>query len=122
MSLDNVIALVGAARVDGEVSFVLLAIGLATTVPLVVFGAAPLTSLLKRFPMLVYLGAGLLAFLTAEMVFQDSSLRCYLEPYETIEQPVALAFAVLFLAVAWARRAGGGPGAIARVGEGPGEG
>ncbi len=63
MSLDNVIVLVGAARIDGEVSFVLLAIGLATTVPLVVFGAALLTSLLDRFPVLVYLGAGLLAYL-----------------------------------------------------------
>jgi len=43
MSLDNVVALVQAARVGGEVSFPLLGIGLATTVPLVVFGAALLT-------------------------------------------------------------------------------
>ncbi len=124
MSLDNVIALVGAARINGEVSFVLLAIGLATTVPLVVFGAALLTSLLDRFPVLVYLDAGLLAFLAVEMVFQDMALRHYLEPYEPIERPVALAAAAIFLAVAWAwtRRAGGGPGATTRVEEGPGEG
>ena len=124
MSLDNVIALVGAARIDGEVSFVLLAIGLATTVPLVVFGAALLTPVLERFPVLVYLGAGLLAFLAAEMVFQDAALRRYLEPYEPIERPVALAAAALFLAVAWARkrRSGGGPGATTRVEEGPGRG
>ena len=38
MSLDNVIALVGAARIGGEVVFSLLAIGLATTIPLVIFG------------------------------------------------------------------------------------
>ena len=44
MSLDNVIALVQAARIDGEVSTSLLVIGLATTIPLVVFGAALLTS------------------------------------------------------------------------------
>ncbi len=124
MSLDNVIALVGAARIDGEVSFVLLAIGLAMTVPLVVFGAALLTSLLDRFPVLVYLDAGLLAFLAVEMVFQDMALRHYLEPYELIERPVAVAAAAIFLAVAWAwtRRAGGGPGATTRVEEGPGEG
>src|SRR5215204_972004 len=44
MSLDNVIALVGAARIGGEVNFWLLVIGLATTIPLVVFGAALLAS------------------------------------------------------------------------------
>ena len=48
MSLDNVIALVQAARIDGQVSASLLVIGLATTIPLVIFGAALLTSLLDR--------------------------------------------------------------------------
>ena len=123
MSLDNVIALVGAARIDGQVSFVLLAIGLATTVPLVVFGASLLTSLLERFPVRVYLGAGLLVFLAAQMVFQDVALRPFLEPYGAIERPVALAAAAVFLAVAWtwARRTRGGPGATARAEEGPNE-
>ena len=54
MSLDNVIALVQAARIGGEVDISLLVIGLATTIPLVIFGAALLTSLLTRFPFLVY--------------------------------------------------------------------
>jgi hypothetical protein len=54
----HVIALVQAARIDGEVSFLLLTLGLATTIPLVVFGAALLTSLLDRFPVLIYAGAG----------------------------------------------------------------
>src|ERR671916_2697802 len=58
MSLDNVIALVSAANGN----FTLLIIGLATTIPLVIYGAALLTSLLDRFPILVYLGAGLLVY------------------------------------------------------------
>jgi YjbE family integral membrane protein len=65
MSLDNVIALVQAARIDGQVSTSLIVIGLATTIPLVVFGAALLTSLLDRFPFLVYLGVGAALVFTA---------------------------------------------------------
>lgn len=102
MSLDNVIALVQAARLDGEVSFLLLGIGLATTIPLVVFGAALLTSLLDRFPVLVYLGAALLVYLAVEMLFADVALHEYLEPYESFELLLAVAAAAVFIALAWA--------------------
>ena len=101
MSLDNVVALVQAARIGGEVNFWLLAIGLMTTVPLVIFGAALLTSLLDRFPVLVYVGAGLLVYLAVEMLFGDVFLHEYLEPYESLELLVALNAAVAFLATAW---------------------
>jgi YjbE family integral membrane protein len=102
MSLDNVIALVQAARIEGEVSFLLLGIGLATTIPLVVFGAALLTSLLDRFPVLVYLGAALLVYLAVEMLFADVALHEYLEPYESFELLLAVAAAAVFIAIAWA--------------------
>jgi YjbE family integral membrane protein len=102
MSLDNVIALVQAARIDGEVSFLLLGIGLATTIPLVVFGAALLTSLLDRFPVLVYLGAALLVYLAVEMLFADVALHEYLEPYESFELLLAIAAAAVFITIAWA--------------------
>lgn len=101
MSLDNVIALVQAAKVGGEVSFALLVIGLATTVPLVIFGAALLTSLLDRFPILVYLGAGLLIYLAVEMLFADKFLHSYLEPYSSAEWIVAVLAAGVFMLIAW---------------------
>lgn len=101
MSLDNVIALVQAARLGGEVNFGLLVIGLATTVPLVIFGATLLTSLLDRFPILVYAGAGLLVYLAVEMLFEDRFLHHYLARYEGIEWIVGLAAAGIFIAVAW---------------------
>jgi YjbE family integral membrane protein len=101
MSLDNVIALVGAATIGGELNFLLLGIGLATTIPLVIFGAALLTSLLDRFPILVYLGAGLLVFISVEMFFADRATHDYLEPYASIEWLIALGAAAAFMAVAW---------------------
>lgn len=108
MSLDNVIALVQAARVGGEVSFVLLGIGLVTTVPLVVFGATLLTSLLNRFPLLVYLGAALLVYLAMEMFFADVVTHPYLEPVANVEWVFGLVAAALFMLVAWmwARKTG----------------
>jgi YjbE family integral membrane protein len=101
MSLDNVIALVGAARIDGEVNFWLLVIGLATTIPLVIFGAALLTTLLDRFPILVYAGAGLLVYISVEMFFADKATHHYLEPYASIEWIIGLAATAAFILLAW---------------------
>ncbi len=104
MSLDNVIALVG---VSGS-NLLLLATGIALTIPLVVFGSALLTSLLNRFPILVYAGAGLLVYIAVEMFFQDVFLHDYLEPLANIEWIIGLGTAAVFTAIAWlwARRAG----------------
>src|SRR5215210_569706 len=101
MSLDNVIALVQAARIEGEVDFALLVIGLATTIPLVIFGAALLTSLLNRFPVLVYAGAGLLVYLAVEMFFADKVTHPYLEHYESFEWIIGIAAAGIFVVIAW---------------------
>jgi YjbE family integral membrane protein len=101
MSLDNVIALVQAARIGGVVDPWLLVIGLATTIPLVIFGAALLTSLLDRFPILVYAGAGLLVYLAVEMLFADKVLHPYLEHYESIEWIIGLVAAGIFMLAAW---------------------
>lgn len=101
MSLDNVIALVGAARIGGEVVPSLLIIGLATTIPLVVFGAALLTTLLDRFPILIYAGAALLVYISVEMFFADKALHDYLEPLVRFEWIIALGAAVIFAAIAW---------------------
>ena len=97
MSLDNVIALVGAAGGD----FLLLAIGITTTIPLVVFGSALLAFLLDRFPALVYVGAGLLVYIGVEMCFEDVALRGYLEPFASIDRLVAVVAVGVFLALAW---------------------
>jgi YjbE family integral membrane protein len=97
MSLDNVVALVGAAEGD----FLLLAIGIATTIPLIIFGSTLLAFLLERFPLLVYTGAGLLVYIAVEMFFEDVALQEYLEPYVGIEWLVNAVAVTVFLAVAW---------------------
>lgn len=82
-------------------SFVILGIGLVTTIPLVVFGAALLTSLLNRFPLLVYLGAALLVYLAMEMFFADVVIHPYLEPVANVKWVFGVVAAALFMLVAW---------------------
>src|SRR5512138_2691429 len=56
MSLDNVIAVAAAA--GG--SYILLVLGLAISIPLVIFGATLLIKLMERFPVIITIGAGLI--------------------------------------------------------------
>jgi len=70
MSLDNVIAVAAAA--DGNVP--LLIIGLATSIPLVIFGSTLLLKVIERFPAIVWAGAGLLGFIAGEISVTDPAV------------------------------------------------
>ena len=71
MSLDNVIAVAAAA--GGSV--VLLVLGLAISIPLVIFGATLLIKLMERFPVIITIGAGLIGWVAGEMLVADSALE-----------------------------------------------
>ncbi len=70
MSLDNVIAVAAAAKGDT----LLLILGLAISIPLVIFGSAVILRLMDRFPIIVTLGAALLGFVSGEMLISDPAL------------------------------------------------
>jgi YjbE family integral membrane protein len=74
MSLDNVIAIAAAARGD----MVLIIFGLAVSVPMIVAGAALLTTLLTRFPILVWAGAALLGWIAGEIIIEDPAVAGWL--------------------------------------------
>jgi YjbE family integral membrane protein len=71
MSLDNVIAVAAAA--GGSV--LLLILGLAISIPLVIFGATLLLKLMERFPVIITIGAGLIGWVAGEMLVADSALE-----------------------------------------------
>ena len=71
MSLDNVIAVAAAA--GG--SYLLLILGLAISIPLVIFGATLLIKLMERFPVIITIGAGLIGWVAGEMLVADSALK-----------------------------------------------
>src|SRR3954467_13129125 len=70
MSLDNVIAVAAAA--GG--SYALLILGLAISIPLVIFGATLLIKLMERFPVIITIGAGLIGWVAGEMLVTDPPL------------------------------------------------
>ncbi|HYX62941.1 MAG TPA: TerC family protein [Burkholderiales bacterium] len=71
MSLDNVIAVAAAA--GGSV--LLLILGLAISIPLVIFGATLLIKLMERFPVIITVGAGLIGWVAGEMLVADTALQ-----------------------------------------------
>lgn len=71
MSLDNVIAVAAAAKG----SIVLLVIGLVISVPLVVYGATLLITLINRWPVIIPGGAALIGYIGAEVIITDPALE-----------------------------------------------
>ncbi|MED0737757.1 TerC family protein [Aneurinibacillus thermoaerophilus] len=67
MGLDNVLAVAGAAQ--GHMGMVVL--GLLISIPLVVWGSQIIIKLMERFPILIYVGAGVLAFTAAKMLVTE---------------------------------------------------
>src|SRR5882724_7629447 len=74
MSLDNVIAVAAAA--GG--SYALLILGLAISIPLVVFGATLLIKLMERFPVIITIGGALIGWVAGEMLVTDPALEGWL--------------------------------------------
>jgi YjbE family integral membrane protein len=74
MSLDNVIAVAAAA--GG--SMMLLVLGLAISIPLVIFGATMLIKLMERYPVIITIGAGLIGWVAGEMLATDLALQSWL--------------------------------------------
>jgi YjbE family integral membrane protein len=75
MSLDNVIAVAAAAK-D---SLSLLVIGLAVSIPLVVFGSTLLLKLMERWPIIITLGAALLGWVAGDMAVSDYVSRGWVD-------------------------------------------
>ena len=70
MSLDNVLGVAAAAK--GNVT--LLVLGLAISIPLIIFGSTLMLKLMERFPIIITLGAALLGYLAGEMMVSDPKM------------------------------------------------
>lgn len=71
MGLDNVLAVAGAAHGD----FLLVVIGLAISVPIMVWGSTMILKLTERFPFVITIGAAVLAWTAAKMLVADPLLE-----------------------------------------------
>lgn len=84
MGLDNVLAVAGAAKG----SFLLVVLGLLISVPIVVWGSTLILKWVDRFPVIVYLGAGVLAWTAAQMMLHEPLLEAYAPTAARVKDPV----------------------------------
>lgn len=75
MGIDNVLAVAGAAHG----SFLLVVIGLVISVPIVVGSSQIIGKLLDNWPVLIYLGAGILGWTGGSMLVHDASIGPVIE-------------------------------------------
>ncbi|WP_423458073.1 TerC family protein [Ottowia sp. VDI28] len=95
MSLDNVIAVAAAAQGN----MLLLILGLAISIPLVIFGSTLMIKLMERFPIIVVLGAALIGWVAGETIASDTALKGVLGSAAWVHYAAAIVGAVLVLLI-----------------------
>jgi YjbE family integral membrane protein len=94
MGVDNVLGVAGAAHGSME----LVVIGLLVSVPIVVFGSSFVLRLVERFPIIIKLGAAVLAFTAAKMIIGEPLLDPLFDPSGVVHQGARIATYVMSIA------------------------
>jgi YjbE family integral membrane protein len=104
MSLDNVLAVAAAAKGNTP----LLIIGLAVSIPLIIFGSTLLLKVMERFPIIITVGAALLGFLAGEMLLTDPAVvgRFGEQSHTTVNIAGAIGAAIVVAVGLWVQRRG----------------
>ncbi|MBE3554282.1 MAG: TerC family protein [Thermicanus sp.] len=97
MSLDNVLAI--AATANGSIP--LIVIGISISVPIMIFGSQLVLTLMERFPIIVLVGVGILAWTAGEMILKDETMQHWLgNALPAFQWILPLAF-LLFILIVW---------------------
>lgn len=100
MSVDNVLAVAGAA--DGDMR--LVAFGIALSIPLVVWGSGLLSSLMARYQWIIWVGGGVLGEVAGHMMIHDPKVNAWLgDTASVIEYPVRIGLFVGLTLLGWWR-------------------
>ncbi len=95
MSLDNVIGVAAAAK--GSVF--LLVVGLAVSIPLIIYGSTLILKLMERFPIIITVGAALLGWVAGEMAVSDPAITGWMAGQNAVHLATPIVCAVLVVAV-----------------------
>lgn len=90
MSIDNVLGVVAAA--GGHLEFVI--VGMLVTVPLLIFGSAVFAKVIDRFPIILWMGGGLLGWVAGEMIIEDELVMPYVAGYELAVKIASIVFVI----------------------------
>ncbi len=97
MSVDNVIAIAGAAQGAGQHQLALVIFGLLVSIPIIIGGSQLVLKLMTRFPIVITLGAMLLGWIAGQMAYTDPVVKPYLPIEKVWEYAAAAAGALLVL-------------------------
>ncbi|MFZ5899288.1 MAG: TerC family protein [Bacillota bacterium] len=115
MGLDNVLAVAGAA--DGHIPLII--IGLAISVPIIIWGSKLILKLMEKTPLVVYVGAGVLAWTAGKMIVEDPKLHHWVQGF-ALPLDILVPLAVVFIVPAaghFMNRVSGGRGSSEDEGE-----
>ena len=98
MSLDNVLAVAGAA--GGH--FGLVVFGILISLPLVVFGSGVIGWLMGRWVWIVWLGGGILGYVAGEMIITDQVVHAWLgTAADALHRPVPIVLFIALTVLGW---------------------
>ena len=80
MGIDNVLAVGGAA----QGSMLLVVIGLAVSIPIVIWGSTLVLQWVERFPAILWLGAAVLGWTAAKMIASEPLIRPWLDAHTPV--------------------------------------
>lgn len=80
MGIDNIIAVAGASH--GNI--LILFAGLMISIPIVVWGSTMIIKLIDRFPVIIYVGAAVIAYTAAGMITKEPMIAQFLISYPQI--------------------------------------
>ncbi len=96
MSLDNVIAVAAAAKND----LTLVMIGLAISIPLIIYASTLLIKVMERYPVVITIGAALIGWVAGEMAWDEEVIRSFTSQFpKWFEYIAATAGALLVIAL-----------------------
>ena len=100
MSIDNVIAIAGAAQGAGEAHQMPLVIfGLLVSIPIIVWGSQLVLKLMDRFPIIITVGGMLLGWIAGTMVHTDPGLVSFIPQDKAWNYGLGIAGALLVLVI-----------------------
>ncbi|MBP6902663.1 MAG: TerC family protein [Burkholderiaceae bacterium] len=124
MSVDNVIAIAGAAEgAGGDHKMPLVVFGLLVSIPIIVWGSQFVIKLMDRFPVVITIGGMLLGWIAGTMAVGDPAIKHIVpqagpgEAIASIRYSAGVAGALLVLAIGlWMKRRQASPAAGAHGG------
>ena len=97
MSVDNVLAIAGAAESAGQHQLALVIFGLLVSIPIIVGGSQIVLKLMEKFPIIIILGGMLLGWIAGQMAYTDPALNGLVPASKPVEYACAALGAILVL-------------------------